>query len=264
MTKALTITIAIAMVFTLGVSSTCADLTTFGSSNDGDGGFTLSVQEPDYMSWTTNANDITLTTGGGSGNRYKNSGVLKEFDLDRSVGKSYRITGTMTWTTTGRPNKQGINLFYDNNIADDAYEGINIHYMSRDELFEIREGPNGDVLETVTPDNASDSFSGLDFTYQADIAFINTNGTDEIELTATFIDEFAGDGIFATNTLSTTLTAANYAGEYFGFAGRVDIGSESTVAHKTFEVIPEPATLGVVGLFGVLALLRRRLRINRN
>ncbi len=72
-----------------------------------------------------------------------------------------------------------------------------------------------------------------------------------------------------TSTIATqTLSAASYAGQWFGFGGRLSRNVSDPVIpmvldYGSFEVIPEPASVGLLAGGLALVLHRRRFRIRR-
>ncbi|HKL20952.1 MAG TPA: hypothetical protein VJ904_04055, partial [Tichowtungia sp.] len=236
-------------------SAAFSDVTVFGSDNDGWGGFTQSDIATDgadpYNSWVLEADSArfteSTTPGDGNGGLHNNS-LLKLFEIDRSIGSAYTITGTLAWSAEAdRNNRQGIYLFgdYDNVTTgdnEDEFGALSLQYQADNQVMRISEGlDSGETgfVKDLSPANApavNSYFTDLQFTFKAEIAFINTNGTDEIDIVYNLIDEFGGSP--ATNTLSIVVNAADYTGDYFGFAGRTrnDGAGDSVARYKTFSI----------------------------
>lgn len=254
----------IALAFT---STASGAITTFGSDNDGYGGFTAEVSTivpTPSPAWTLEANGARMTNGPTGDSGQVNSSLLKEYTLTRTSGTSYTIAGVLDIVSTyaADNNRFGISLFANTVDLTGINTGLSLQHNLGTGNFLILGG--GIVGSTL----ASASFGGLNlasaigttFTYQADIAFVGT----DIEIDFTLIDENN-----FSQTISATVAAASYAGTHFGFGtrGRVRntiVGTNDApfiYDARSFDVtmIPEPSAMLLLsgGIFG-WTMLRRR------
>jgi len=258
----------IAPTLTIGLAHGATTL--FGSDNEGLGGFTQSSLETGGA-WDTNPDSVGFTQINDSLN---NNSFLKEYILDRSVGNSYEINGTLTWSAEAdRNNRQGIYLFGD--VPDltavgppagpQQNEAGAISFLLNADVRQIlvSQGIDNGVIGTpVTVTNAPTTntyFTDQVLTFRAEIDFVNNGGIDQIEMAFTLFDSFVGSDTTPYSSV-VTVDAADYTGNYFGFAGRTrdDGGGDSIANYNSFSVIPEPSSAMLAGLLGTMALLRRR------
>jgi hypothetical protein len=268
-------TLFCAAVLGLAISAR-AQTFTFGSDNDGLAGFT---QSPDnfYGGYTINAtnvewfqqenNNLNGGPGGDTDGGLNNNSLLRSFALDRTNGSSYTFTGVLTWSAEAdRNNRQGLYLFGDSSIIpnEDEAGALSLHYQADAGQLRIAEGLDlNNNLASVAATGAPATnayFTSVPLTFQADIAFVDNGGTDEIDVTFTLFNDFDGDSTFVSNTTSLTVLAADYTGSFFGFAGRVrdDGDGNSVTLYESFAIIPEPSTFLLVGLAGLGFLFFRR------
>jgi len=95
---------------------------TFGSNNDGLGGFTQSTTDFFQESWSTEGDSVRYINDDPSGvpddgtnGGTRNGSLLAPFTLDRSAGKAYTVTGVVNLTDgyAGDNNRVGIYFFGD-------------------------------------------------------------------------------------------------------------------------------------------------------
>ena len=278
----------------LGASSSMAvviDSTVFGSDNDGLGGFTHTAID--------NTNTFLTTSAGSVQYRNQNLGALdagfikQQAGIDRTAdtGLQYTITGTFTVSDgyADDNNRLDLVLFTDpttvlsrNNLGqigivwntDDNTVGGAPGSNASDNLSIYNGFNNVDadagvtsVLRNQTIPFAQDLLQGSQITLSASFWFTGTN----INIQASMLD--AGG---LTQIGTATVAAADFTGEYFGFATTYrarfyDGDSDPTGATRdnplimdyqsfTLEsiVIPEPATSGLIALMGGGLLFFRR------
>jgi len=266
---------------TLAVPTTIFS-TTLGSDNDGVGGFTQSADNF-YGGYTTNTDNVqwfqqnvdSLNGGPGTDTNggLNNNSLLQAFALDRSVGNAYTISGTMKWSAEAdRNNRQGIYLFGDEGdlvagSGENETGALSFLYNSDDQdiLYSIGIDQGGQTSQAISSPDVPDTnsyYTDEQLTFQAEVTFVNNGGVDEIDITFTMFNNFGGNA--SSDTLDVTVDAATYTGDFFGFAGRTrDDGDGNSIAkYETFSIIqtavPEPSSLALMGLGGLLAFRRRR------
>lgn len=99
---------------------------------------------------------------------------------------------------------------------------------------------------------------GTEFTFVADVAFVGT----DIEVDFTLTNQSY------SQTISATVAAASYSGEYFGLSSRGRVLKTTVGVNdapfiydaESFSVtaVPEPTSLALLGLGGLAVLGRRR------
>lgn len=217
-TSKLTISGIIALSLTLGASWGSAaginDVITFGSANDGYGGFTTPPPTGTEV-WSLTANSVRYAYGTLGVDESHTASLLKSYTLDRSNGKAYKIEGVVTLTDGygDDNNRIGILLFNstDNQTADGG-GGLYLRLNTDDnKTVEIRSGINGTTLASVASGvNPGDQWIGQTLTCTADCIFTNS----DIDVTFTLT------GATTNYTLNAVVPAATYTGTYFGFASK--------------------------------------------
>lgn len=281
----------IAAGFLMGMCSlTFGQTTTFGSDNDGLGGFTHTAIDGTTTFLTENTGSVTYRN---QNTGTVDAGFIKDFSssIDRTpdTGLKYTVTGTVT-----------INDGYadDNNRIDFVLFTDLTKVLSRDNLGQIglvwnsddssaAGAPGNDAQDnlairngwntvnadaTVTPvlrdqtiPYAQDLLQGTDVTWSATFWFTGTN----INIDATMTDV---GGVTSIGT--ATVLAADFTGDYFGFAssyrarnydGSPDLTGATrdnplVMDYESFSlsVIPEPSTLALLGAGLLYMTLRRR------
>lgn len=226
-----------------GQIATTIDDITFGSDNDGLGGFTQSTpDDPLTEFWFEDATSVRYRNQAGG---TKNSSFFGEYSLNRSDGYSYTLEGSVFLNDgyTDDNNRVGLYLFGDTaevpNQLETGAVGLifNTDDASRsgapgsndpDGIY-LREGIDGAPIppgsgattrdQTATP-YAQDLF-GTTVTFSVDIDFYSVElfpgfSTGLMDVTGRLIE--ADGTISVTDTV--TLDATLYAGDYFGFVTR--------------------------------------------
>ncbi|MCB1130093.1 MAG: PEP-CTERM sorting domain-containing protein [Verrucomicrobiae bacterium] len=242
--------------------------TLFGTDNDGYGGFTADVSAggstpaPEWGLTTTSARMTNAPTGDSG---QVNSSLLKLFNLNRTSGTSYTITGLIDIVNTyaADNNRFGISLFANTIDLAGIDSGLSLQHNLGTGAFRILSGGvNGSTLVSATYGGLNGSSAiGSTFTYQADLAFV---GTDiEVDFTLTDQNNFS-------QTVSTTVAAAGLSGEYFGFGTRGRVRSTVPGTNdipfiydaRSFDVtlVPEPSPALLLGGCAFLGSFLRRRR----
>jgi hypothetical protein len=247
-------------------SAASGAITTFGSDNDGYGGFTadFTVTTPATVpGWTALADAVQFGNDGTSNTGFVNSSLLKEYTLTRTSGTSYTIAGVIDILSTyaADNNRFGISLFAGTVNVAGIDSGLSLQHNLASGTFRILSpGVNGGtILDSATYGGLNGASAiGTTFTYRADIAFVGA----DIDIDFTLIDQNSH-----SQTVSTTVLAADYTGNHFGFGTRGRVrGTDTRIAPfiyeaKSFEVslIPEPSAMLLLsgGIFG-WTMLRRR------
>jgi hypothetical protein len=247
----------------------------FGFDNEGLAGFTQSAGSATQI-WTEQANSVQYRNQDAG---TQNSSFLRAFTLDRSVGSSYTIAGTVALTDgyADDNNRVGLYLFGDfaqvpnedeagaiglifnmddgsagGSPGNDAQDNLNVRVGIDNTLLSGLVYPADTGAAAVLRDQTTTPYSqdlfGTTITFSADIDFINDGTNDLIEITASLIA--AGD----VTTSSTTVLASDYTGDYFGFVTRararnyVEGGPNSAegrslpwvMDYQSFSIIPDP------------------------
>ncbi len=268
MKKLLPLSIALA---TLTMGSAHGATIIFGSANEGYGGFTDGVTNPTLVPTPTPAPAWSLTTTGArftndptTDSGQVNGSLLKQYTFDRISGNSYTITGIVNLISTyaADNNRVGISLFSTTNDLTGIDTGLSL---------QVNVGSGTGLIRILNGINNSTALvsSGLSGVTGTDLIGETLNFTAEIDFVGTDINvafTLSAESLSYTQTISTTVAAASFTGDYFGFGSR---GRERNTTPGTndipmiyeatsFSVIPEPSSTLLAGLFGSLCLLRRR------
>jgi hypothetical protein len=184
----------------------------FGSENQGFAGFTQSASGSTEI-WSLQPDSVSYEnrdTG------TKNSSFLREFPLNRADGNRYTIEGLVQLTDgyADDNNRIGIYLFGDSDVAPNEDEtGALCLLLNLDTgMLRLMEGIDKSMIaETDTGRGMDNSLFSNNVKFTASILFTG----NDIQITGIFTDEFN-----ASTNLSTTVPAASYTGDYFGFATR--------------------------------------------
>jgi hypothetical protein len=242
-------------------------VTTFGSDNDGYGGFATgssTIVPTPSPAWELMATAARFTNGPTTDSGQVNSSLLKEFTLNRTSGTSYTIAGVIDIVNTyaGDNNRFGISLFANTVDLAGIDSGLSLQHNLGNGAFRILSGGvNGSVVSTDTYGGLNGASAiGTTFTYRADVAFVGT----DIDIDFSLIDQNN-----FSQSLSVTVAAASFTGTHFGFGTRGRVRNTSPGVNdmpfiydaKSFDValIPEPSPMLLLsgGLF-VASVLRRR------
>jgi len=224
------------------IMTPCSFLTaqevTFGSGQDGLGGFTTNTlnNTATEESWSEEEqsiryiNDDVGEIDDGQDGSFGNAALLREFVLDRSNGRSYKIEGLVT-LTDGYPddnNRVGIYLFSDQadltgvdgpSPAQDEPGALYLHYntdIARNHL-EIDEGLDAVNYATVVKEGglSGDDLFGTDILFEAVIDFVDREGIAWIDVAISMTD---AEDVVTSATAS--VLAESFTDDYFGFATR--------------------------------------------
>jgi hypothetical protein len=287
--------LAIGLLLACGAPATAAVVSvTFGSNNDGLGGFTQSTVATPYTNsnsgntipseiWTTNTESVQYRN---QDQGTRNSSFLRSVPLDRSSGKAYTVTGVVTLTDGYADDNNRVGLYFFGDSAEvpneDEVGAIGLIFNADDSSsggspggnnpdgFSLRVGIDStslssDVVRNQTPTPYAQDLFGTELTMSADVAFVGAN----IQIDAVITDSNGATTVIPT----LTVAAADYTGDYFGFVTRArarlfddtaagtDTGRSLpwVMDYESFSIVevPEPASFLMAGLAGLLTLGRR-------
>lgn len=218
----------------LGLSPSWAvEVHNFGSDHDGLAGFTQSTPPDTTEIWTTDTGSVQYRN---QNNGTRNSSLLRAFPLDRSLGRSYRIEGMVTMTDGYADDNTRVGLYLFGDVPEveneDEVGAIGLIFNTDDssangppggnrrDYITLRVGIDSpalsdDALRKQTSTPYSQDLFGTTITLRADITFVNDGTEDLIQVDAALID---ADG--DKTVVSTSVPAADYTGDYFGFVTR--------------------------------------------
>ena len=182
----------------------------FGSNSNGYDGFTESTAtlnmlqeawslETDSIRYSNDDPDGIADSGADGGT--ENASLLKAFALNRSIGKSYIIEGVIELTSgyADDNNRMGIYLFGD--VSDLTVPGgpeeneagaLCLLYNSDTGKVRLCEGIDLNPLANASTGRAEDDTIfgvGNTVTFAAEIVFLESGGTDQIQIVGSFTDE---------------------------------------------------------------------------
>lgn len=238
----------------------------FGSDNDGYGGFTSGISSSlgsPLPTWSEELNGVRFTNAPTNDSGQVNSSLLRQFTLDRTDGRSFTITGVADWTSTyagSDNNRLGIALFATSDDLAGAETGLSLHVNLSASQIRITPGVNGTAISSAALSGVTNTqLIGQTLTYVAAISFVGSNIEIDFTLSAP-VNSYS-------QTISTTVAAASYTGDNFGFSSRGRVRNTSVGVNdspfiyeaQSFTVVPEPTTMGLVfGALGVGLMVRRR------
>ena len=207
--------------------------TVFGSDYDGLGGFATETSDITNTAWNVETSGARFTNDGVGNNGQVNSSLLAEFSLDRSEGSGYTLTGVAHFLNTyaSDNNRLGITLFATSGGVAGIDTGLSLQVNLFTGEISIRSGVNGGAV-------ASAGLAGVEavdligetLTFTTTASFVG--GDIEIEFT------LHAPGLAYTQSINTTVAAANYPGEYFGFGTRGRVrGTDTRVAPFIYEAV---------------------------
>ena len=238
----------------------------FGSDNEGLAGFvpsnvnpldTGAVQgwsvEPASVRHITNDPDwptVNVDPQGGT----RNSRLLREFPLLRANGMTYTIEGVVNLTDGYGDDNNRVGLYLFGDVPDlvagpgeneSGALGLLINTDdngSNTNPVYIAEGIDGTKLAGVARVGGvaqGDTLIGTELTFTADITFTNVSDTNYIDVLVSLTDASN-----VTATVGTTVLAADYTGDYCGFATRArnrgitssDRAAPWTMDYKSFSI----------------------------
>lgn len=199
----------------------------FGSNNEGQAGFAISSGNSNET-WSIEPESVRYRT---QDNGTRNGSLLREFPIDRSVGSRYTVEGRVKLTDgyAEDNNRVGIYLFGDSadvTAADgeDEAGALCLLINTEDGSLRLMEGIDKSTVAQADTGRIRDgTLYGNVVTFIADISFIENGSTELIEIFGSFLDE---NGV--ATSVSASVPAADYTGDYFGFATRArsrDYGS---------------------------------------
>jgi hypothetical protein len=269
-----TIALVCALVLTLGVSSMAQQSWTFGSADDGLAGFVPNVAGDTNSFFSLKSGSVYYTNGSPG---TVNSSLLRTIGIDRTPGTTTSFQGTFTFTGGYADDNNRIGMYLFSNgttILNEDDNGLSLVWNydaptgnnSPDDEIYFANGIDNGVLSLtenrdITDYNVPTELIGTEITLGVDVTF-NLDGT--ISLLGSLTDD---QGNVTTVTNTSTLLAADYLGDNFGFTTRararnILIGGSRSEAqeidYETFSVIPEPGTLSLFALLGGGILFIRR------
>lgn len=170
----------------------------------------------------------------------RNGTLLREFPLERNEGATYTIQGVVDLTDGYGDDNNRIGIYLFGNVANPAEsQSGDLHLvinLANNEVS-IRQGINGDALASTPKVGAlqSDALIGTQMVLTADLVF---SGGD-IEILFSLLDSNSD-----LTTVSTTVSASQFTGNFFGFASRARTRGVSsanrlntwTMDYRSFEV----------------------------
>jgi hypothetical protein len=255
----LVLAVAVVLVLATAQAPAVGASFTFGSNNDGDGGFTTDKQNG---SWSVEPEALQFEHAYGSP---ANASALKQLSVDTTPGNTYEVSleTTVVNNGNGNSNRYGVVLFGDDTSCTSTVPVTVIfsynHYDNpASRSLRIRTGgihgtSQADVGWTGLGGHDAD---GVTYTLTGTIAYVGTDIELAFQVT---------DGTTTSDTVTYSVPAASYTGEYLGIGSRAE--DLARFDHKSFSlvlqqstVIPEPLTACAVlgGLLGIGGYLRRR------
>lgn len=240
---------------------------TFGSNNDGLGGFTQSTVDGVETTWTTNTDNVQYRS---EATGTLNSTLLGQYAISRVAGAAYNVQGTVLMSDgyADDNNRLGFMLFgVDSEELDaDATDIIGFIFNTDDSSSAGPPGNNADdnirlfqgynsasldvtnspsVLRDQTNVPYAQDLFGTSVTFSVDFSFDSRlfdhdgdggAGTpDQISLVLDITGSLIQADGNITSTGTASVLASNYTGEYFGFVNRARARNFLTDATPTAE-----------------------------
>ena len=244
-------------------------ITTFGSDNDGLGGFTNSA-ETGTESWTVPAGSVNYAFGVDLTDEAHTASLLKSFTLDKSAGNAYKIGGVLDLTAGYGDDNNRIGILLFNTTATqtaDGGGGLWLRVNTDDgNSIQIVNGIAGTLVSNSVNHsyNPGDQWIGQTITFAADLTFKNDGVNDLFDIAFKLTDGNSNE----YDVTASDLLVSDYAGTHFGFASKwrqrgsttSERNAPAEFDYRSFELtlIPEPSSAMLTGLLGAVALLRRR------
>jgi hypothetical protein len=267
---------AAAALTTLALPASASGQTTvFGSDNDSLDGFIQGADGPD-IAWTSPipADNVEIVNNGVTNDGNQNHTLLKEFTYDSSIGSSYIMTGSVSWTSYADDNNRiAMYLLGDTATPGDNETGaLAIIYNADDAQLKVGTGVNG-AFQTFdltgdfpfTPSAGPPDSNFNDYALDFETTFTFAAGGDVVlDFGMTYSDS-ASNLITDTFNFTVDSSLVTFDGnDYFGFAGRGrkrDAADNEYIAqYQDFSLtaVPEPASFPLIaGGLACLVLLRR-------
>lgn len=194
----------------------------FGSDRDGYGGFTTSVVD-NGESWTLRSTSVRYITDdpdgpGGAEGGTKNGSLLKQYTIARSEGSAHRIQGVVRLTNGYADDNNRIGIYLFGNTANPSRSSpetgaLHLVLNLNTNAMSITRGMGGVELASTAKLGTLQRalLFGTDLVFTAEVSFTGAN----INVTFSLTDQNS-----EVSSVSTTVAASSFIGEYFGFATR--------------------------------------------
>ena len=189
--------------------------TLFGSAQDGLGWFSTGTSEPADTAWSVETSGARFTNNGAGTSGHVNSSLLGPLSMDRTEGNGHALTGVVDLMSTyaADHNRFGISLFAASADVAGIDTGLSLQVNLHTEQMFIRGGVNGGSLASadLVGVEAADLI-GETLVFTATVEFVGTDIGIGFTLSV--------PSLAYTQSVGTTVAAANYTGGNFGFGAR--------------------------------------------